>query len=63
MSGRWTYTPLGDVANKQEGRRRQFTGGSLLSGIVGAQAFKVFDWMSLLPVSTKTVASKADSIP
>lgn len=44
VSDRWTYTPLGDVANKQ-GRvaGANLTGGSRsFPGIVGAQAFKVF---------------------
>jgi NADPH-dependent 2,4-dienoyl-CoA reductase/sulfur reductase-like enzyme len=44
VSGRWTYLPLGDVANKQ-GRIAgvNISGGSRsFPGIVGAQAFKVF---------------------
>ncbi|MBN1663146.1 MAG: FAD-dependent oxidoreductase [Deltaproteobacteria bacterium] len=44
VSGRWTYTPLGDVANKQGRVAGVNIGGKTLSfpGIVGAQAFKVF---------------------
>jgi NADPH-dependent 2,4-dienoyl-CoA reductase/sulfur reductase-like enzyme len=44
VSGRWTYTPLGDVANKQGRVAGVNIGGKPLSfpGIVGAQAFKVF---------------------
>ena len=45
VSGRWTYTPLGDIANKQGRVAGVNIGGGTRSfpGIVGAQAFKVFD--------------------
>jgi len=44
VSGRWTYTPLGDIANKQGRVAGVNIGGGSRSfpGIVGAQAFKVF---------------------
>jgi NADPH-dependent 2,4-dienoyl-CoA reductase/sulfur reductase-like enzyme len=45
VSGRWVNIPLGDIANKQ-GRvaGRNIGGGRMVfPGIVGAQAFKVFD--------------------
>jgi NADPH-dependent 2,4-dienoyl-CoA reductase/sulfur reductase-like enzyme len=45
VSGRWVNIPLGDIANKQ-GRvaGRNLGGGAMVfPGIVGAQAFKVFD--------------------
>jgi NADPH-dependent 2,4-dienoyl-CoA reductase/sulfur reductase-like enzyme len=45
VAGRWVYVPLGDIANKQGRVAGQNIGGSPMRfpGIVGAQAFKVFD--------------------
>ncbi len=45
VAGDWTYLPLGDVANKQ-GRVAGLNIGGVpteFAGVVGAQAFKVFD--------------------
>ncbi len=45
VAGRWVYFPLGDVANKQGRVAGQNIGGypAEFPGIVGAQAFKVFN--------------------
>ncbi len=45
VSGKWVYYPLGDIANKQGRIAGQNIGGfpSEFPGIVGAQAFKVFN--------------------
>jgi pyruvate/2-oxoglutarate dehydrogenase complex dihydrolipoamide dehydrogenase (E3) component len=45
VSRRWTYGPLGDIANKQGRIAGQNIGGSpgIFPGIVGAQSFKLFD--------------------
>jgi len=45
VAGRWVYLPLGDIANKQGRVAGQNIGGSPMEfpGIVGAQAFKVFN--------------------
>ncbi|MDD5168984.1 MAG: FAD-dependent oxidoreductase [Syntrophales bacterium] len=45
VAGKWTYFPLGDIANKQGRVAGQNIGGfpAEFSGIVGAQAFKVFN--------------------
>ncbi|MBP8984678.1 MAG: FAD-dependent oxidoreductase [Syntrophobacterales bacterium] len=43
--GKWTYNPLGDVANKQGRTAGQNIGGASTEfpGVVGAQSFKVFN--------------------
>jgi len=43
--GKWTYNPLGDVANKQGRTAGQNIGGASTKfpGVVGAQSFKVFN--------------------
>jgi CoA-dependent NAD(P)H sulfur oxidoreductase len=45
VAGRWVYFPLGDIANKQGRVAGQNVGGAPVEfpGIVGAQAFKVFN--------------------
>jgi NADPH-dependent 2,4-dienoyl-CoA reductase/sulfur reductase-like enzyme len=45
VAGRWVYFPLGDVANKQGRVAGQNIGGypAEFPGVVGAQAFKVFN--------------------
>ena len=45
VAGKWVYFPLGDVANKQGRVAGQNAGGypTEFPGIVGAQAFKVFN--------------------
>jgi NADPH-dependent 2,4-dienoyl-CoA reductase/sulfur reductase-like enzyme len=45
VAGRWVYIPLGDVANKQGRVAGQNIGGypAEFPGVVGAQAFKVFN--------------------
>lgn len=45
VSRRWTYGPLGDIANKQGRIAGQNIGGypGIFPGIVGAQSFKLFD--------------------
>ena len=45
VAGRWVYFPLGDIANKQGRVAGQNVGGAPVKfpGIVGAQAFKVFN--------------------
>jgi len=45
VSGKWVYYPLGDIANKQGRIAGQNIGGlhAAFPGIVGAQAFKVFN--------------------
>ncbi|HVO65401.1 MAG TPA: FAD-dependent oxidoreductase [Syntrophales bacterium] len=45
VAGRWVYLPLGDVANKQGRVAGQNIGGypAEFPGVVGAQAFKVFN--------------------
>jgi NADPH-dependent 2,4-dienoyl-CoA reductase/sulfur reductase-like enzyme len=45
VAGRWVYFPLGDIANKQGRVAGQNIGGAPVEfpGIVGAQAFKVFN--------------------
>jgi CoA-dependent NAD(P)H sulfur oxidoreductase len=45
VAGRWTYFPLGDVANKQGRVAGQNIGGhpAKFPGVVGAQSFKVFN--------------------
>jgi NADPH-dependent 2,4-dienoyl-CoA reductase/sulfur reductase-like enzyme len=45
VAGKWVYFPLGDVANKQGRVAGQNAGGypAEFPGIVGAQAFKVFN--------------------
>lgn len=46
VAGRWVYCPLGDIANKQGRVAGQNIGGGspvAFPGIVGAQAFKVFN--------------------
>ncbi len=45
VAGRWVYFPLGDIANKQGRVAGQNVGGAPVQfpGIVGAQAFKVFN--------------------
>jgi len=46
VPGKWVYFPLGDVANKQGRVAGQNAGGyaAEFPGIVGAQAFKVFNF-------------------
>ncbi len=45
VSRRWTYGPLGDIANKQGRIAGKNIGGDpgIFPGIVGAQSFKLFD--------------------
>lgn len=45
VAGRWVYLPLGDIANKQGRVAGQNIGGypAQFPGIVGAQAFKLFN--------------------
>jgi CoA-dependent NAD(P)H sulfur oxidoreductase len=45
VAGKWVYFPLGDIANKQGRVAGQNVGGAPVKfpGIVGAQAFKVFN--------------------
>ncbi|MDQ1277621.1 MAG: hypothetical protein QG555_661 [Thermodesulfobacteriota bacterium] len=45
VAGRWSYFPLGDVANKQGRVAGQNIGGHPVEfpGVVGAQSFKVFN--------------------
>jgi NADPH-dependent 2,4-dienoyl-CoA reductase/sulfur reductase-like enzyme len=45
VAGRWSYFPLGDVANKQGRVAGQNIGGHpvVFPGVVGAQSFKVFN--------------------
>jgi NADPH-dependent 2,4-dienoyl-CoA reductase/sulfur reductase-like enzyme len=45
VAGKWVYFPLGDIANKQGRVAGQNVGGAPVEfpGIVGAQAFKVFN--------------------
>lgn len=45
VSKRWVYIPLGDTANKQGRVAGRIIGGGVLTfpGVVGSQAFKLFD--------------------
>lgn len=45
VSRRWTYAPLGDLANKQGRIAGQNIGGfpGIFPGVVGSQSFKLFD--------------------
>jgi NADPH-dependent 2,4-dienoyl-CoA reductase/sulfur reductase-like enzyme len=60
VAGKWVYFPLGDIANKQGRVAGQNIGGypAEFPGIVGAQAFKVFNLEVAATGLTEEEASK-----
>ncbi|MEN6466319.1 MAG: FAD-dependent oxidoreductase [Syntrophaceae bacterium] len=65
VSRRWTYGPLGDVANKQGRIAGQNIGGypGIFPGVVGAQSFKLFDLEVAAAGLTEAEAVKSGFTP